>query len=123
MNKFKNLVYKTAAAATVAGFSTLNALAQVQAPSISAEPSVTTVVAAKSRIVTYANTFIGIIGLLAVVMLIYGGFVYVTSGTSEDGQKKAKSIITYGFIGLAVALLSYAIVTVSASFIGSGTAQ
>ena len=123
MNKFKNLASKIAAGAVVAGLSTLNALAQVQAPSINAETSVTTVATAKSRIVTYANTFIGIIGLIAVVMLIYGGFVYVTSGTNEDGQKKAKSIITYGFIGLAVALLSYAIVTVSANFIGSSTAQ
>ncbi len=123
MNKFKNLASKIVAGATVAGFSTLNALAQVQAPSISADTSVTTVATAKSRIVTYANTFIGIVGLLAVVMLIYGGFVYVTSGTSEDSQKKAKGIITWGFVGLAVALLSYAIVLVSANFIGTSTVQ
>lgn len=120
MNKFKNIVSKIAAAATVAGFSTLNALAQVQAPSINADTSVTTVTLAKSRIVTYANTFIGIVGLIAVVMLIYGGYLYVTAGTNEDNTKKAKSIVTYGFIGLAVAVLSYAIVAVSVSFISTG---
>lgn len=123
MNKLKNLASKVAAGATVAGFSTLNALAQVTSPSISADTSVTTIATAKSRIVTYANTFIGIVGLIAVVMLIYGGFLYVTAGTNEDNTKKAKSIVTWAFLGLGLAILSYAIVTVSASFISSSTAQ
>ncbi len=117
MNKFKNLASKIAAAATVAGFSTLNVLAQT-APTINPVTTVTTVELAKSKILTYANTLIGAIGIIAVIMLVWGGYLYVTAGTNEDNTKKAKSILTYAFLGLGLAILSYAIVTVSVSFIG-----
>jgi hypothetical protein len=49
-------------------------------------------------------------GAAAVVMIIYSGFLYVTSGGSDETIKKAKNTILYSVIGLIVVLLAYAIV-------------
>lgn len=52
---------------------------------------------------------IGIVGILALVQLIRGGFIYMISG-AVDKKSEAKSIITDAFIGLALALGSYLII-------------
>lgn len=55
---------------------------------------------------------IGILGFLAVLMLIYAGFLWVTSAANPDNIKKAKTVIMYAAIGLLLAGFSYAIVRV-----------
>ena len=54
---------------------------------------------------------IGIAGLIAVGGIVYGGFVYIFSGVSEDTDK-GKKAITYGIIGMVLTLLSWAIVNI-----------
>ena len=56
------------------------------------------------------NVIIGIIGLVAVVVVILGGFQYMTSSGDSTKVKKAKDTILYGIVGLVIALLAYAIV-------------
>ena len=56
------------------------------------------------------NVIIGVIGFVAVVVIILGGVQYTTSAGASDKVKKAKDTIMYGIIGLVVALLAYAIV-------------
>ena len=51
-----------------------------------------------------------ILGAVSVIMIIVGGFQYVTSAGDSSKVKAAKSTIMYAVIGVAVALLSYAIV-------------
>lgn len=55
------------------------------------------------------NTFLFIIGALAVVMIIYGGFKYVTSGGESSAVTSAKNTILYAVVGLVIAMLAYAI--------------
>lgn len=50
------------------------------------------------------------IGILAVVMLIFGGFRYVVSSGNKDAVTSAKNTILYAVIGLLVALFAYAII-------------
>ncbi len=65
------------------------------------------------------NFFLGLVGTIAILMLIYGGFLYLTSGGGEN-TKKAKNTIMYAIIGIVVILLSYAIVnTITGSLAGS----
>lgn len=59
---------------------------------------------------TIINVVLGVLGLLAVVIIIYGGFMYTTSAGDASKIKKAKDTIMYGVIGLVIALLAYAIV-------------
>ena len=57
------------------------------------------------------NVALGLIGLLAVIMMIYGGFMYMTSAGDANKVTKAKNTIIYGVVGLVIAVLSFAIVT------------
>lgn len=59
---------------------------------------------------TGINALLFIIGAVSVVMIIYGGFRYVTSGGESGAVTNAKNTILYAVIGLVVALVSYAIV-------------
>ncbi len=59
---------------------------------------------------TIANILIFLTGAIAVIMLIFGGLRYVTSGGNPSSTKAAKDTIMYGIIGLVVAILAYAIV-------------
>jgi hypothetical protein len=59
------------------------------------------------NIVKYLMTFLAII---AVVVILLGGFRWMTSLGNEDRLAMAKATITSGVIGLAVILVSYALV-------------
>ena len=56
------------------------------------------------------NWIFGIIGIVAVVMIIIGGFNFMTSAGDPGKVKKGKDTILYGIIGLVIALLAFAIV-------------
>ncbi len=117
MNKIKTLAQKIVAPAVLA-LTGLGALAQT-APVVSPNTQITTVTTAKDKLLFVINTAIGIVGIVAVVLIVYGAYMYVTAGVSEDNAKKAKSILLYGILGIVVAALSYAIVQVTISFIGT----
>lgn len=53
---------------------------------------------------------LGLLGLIAVIIVIYGGFVYMTSGGEEDKIAKGKKILINGVIGLVIILMSLIIV-------------
>ncbi|MCK5510715.1 hypothetical protein KAI65_04210 [Candidatus Parcubacteria bacterium] len=58
-------------------------------------------------IVRYLMTFLGII---AVCVILYGGFIWMTASGNEDKVAQAKKIIIAGAIGLVIVLAAYAIV-------------
>jgi len=51
-----------------------------------------------------------IVGVAAVIMLIFGGLKYITSAGDSNSVASAKSTILYAIIGLALAAFSQAIV-------------
>ena len=61
-------------------------------------------------ITTIINVLLFLIGVLSVIMIIYGGFRFVTSGGSAESVKSAKNTILYSIVGLVVAILAFAIV-------------
>ena len=50
------------------------------------------------------------IGVLSVIMLIFGGFRYIVSGGQKEKVTAAKNTILYAIIGLLVAVFAYAII-------------
>jgi cysteine-rich repeat protein len=56
------------------------------------------------------RTVIGFVGIIVVVMIIYGGFLYMTSGGNATRLEKAKKIIIQSIIGLVIVLTSFTIV-------------
>lgn len=66
------------------------------------------------------NTIIGIIGMLAVIMIIIGGINFVTSQGDAAKVTKARNTILYGVVGLIVSLLAFAIVNFVLTNVFSG---
>ena len=56
------------------------------------------------------STTFGVVGIIAVVMIIIGGFHYMTSQGSPEKVQKGKNTILYGIIGLIICLSAFAIV-------------
>lgn len=55
------------------------------------------------------RTALGLLGIVAVVLILYGGFTWMTAGGSEDRISKAKQILVNAVIGLVIILSAYAI--------------
>lgn len=64
----------------------------------------------ESAVANIVNMLLFIVGVVAVVVIIIGGIMYATSAGDPGRAKKAKDAIMYAVIGLAVAILAYAIV-------------
>jgi hypothetical protein len=69
--------------------------------------------AAAVSIVQYLMTFLGII---AVVIILWGGFQWLTAGGNEDKVGSAKKTIIAGVIGLIIIIAAFAIVTIVVGF-------
>ena len=67
------------------------------------------------------NALLYVIGALSVIMLIWGGIRYTTSGGNANSVTAAKNTILYAVIGLIVAILAYAIVNWVIDFGQGGT--
>lgn len=51
-----------------------------------------------------------VVGIAAVIVIIYAGITFITAAGNPSAITRAKTMIIYAIIGLAVAILSYAIV-------------
>lgn len=67
------------------------------------------------RMVNYFLTFLGVV---AVIMIIYGGVTYVTAAGKDEAVGNAKKIIIYALVGIIIVLLSFAAVN---TILGAGT--
>lgn len=56
------------------------------------------------------NFFLIFLGLIAVIMIIYAGILYVTAAGKEDQVGTAKKVILYSIVGIVLIALSFAIV-------------
>lgn len=66
---------------------------------------------ADSVINTVIEIVLAIMGVVAVGVMIYGGYLYMTSIGDASKAKRARDVILYGLVGLVVALLAFAIVS------------
>ncbi|MFA4937019.1 MAG: Ig-like domain-containing protein [Patescibacteria group bacterium] len=59
------------------------------------------------------NIVLGLLGVIAIAIILYGGFLWLTSRGNEQQIDKAKKVLSGGLIGLIIIMASFAI----ASFI------
>jgi len=64
----------------------------------------------RALVLKILNFFLTFLGILAVIMVVYGGVTYVTSAGNDEAIGNAKKIIMYAVVGLIVILLSFAII-------------
>jgi amino acid transporter len=58
------------------------------------------------EVIRYLLSFLGV---AAVLIIIYGGFLWMSAGGNPEKVEKAKKIITQAIIGLIIILLSYSL--------------
>ena len=64
------------------------------------------------------KVIIGAIGFgIAVIMLIWGGIMYMTAGGDDEKAKKAKTLIVNAIIGIAIIVAAVFILTVVQGFL------
>ena len=56
------------------------------------------------------NLMLYAVGVISVIMLIYGGLRYVISGGQKESVTAAKNTILYAIVGLLISIFAYAIV-------------
>ena len=61
---------------------------------------------------------IGFLGLIAVVIILIGGFQWMTSAGDEDKISGARKLMTAGVIGLFIVVIAYAIALFVMKIIG-----
>ena len=62
------------------------------------------------KIAKVINLLSVIVGVIAVIMIIVGGFRYITSGGKQESVTSAKNTILYAIIGLIIVALAQIIV-------------
>lgn len=70
---------------------------------IKSETDITVIIGRIIRII------LSFLGLILVILILYAGFLWMTSGGNEEKIIKAKKIIAAGIIGLGIIVLSYTI--------------
>jgi hypothetical protein len=63
----------------------------------------------RSAIINVVQYILGFLGLIAVIIILYGGFLWMTAAGNEEKVGKAKQTITAGLIGLIIILSAWAI--------------
>ncbi len=64
-----------------------------------------------SIIGTVINVFLGLLGVIFLVLVIYAGFRWMTAGGDQGQVDKAKRILINATVGLVITLMAYAIAT------------
>jgi amino acid transporter len=57
------------------------------------------------------NVALGFLGIIAVIIILYGGFKWMTAAGNDEKVAESKRLIIAGIIGLAIILSAYAITT------------
>lgn len=55
------------------------------------------------------NIMLGFLGIIAVVIILFGGFKWMTAAGNDDKVGEAKKLLGAGVIGLIIVLMSYAL--------------
>ena len=64
------------------------------------------------------NWVFGLVIFVAVIMLIWAGFTYVTSAGNAEKMKTALNSVIYALIGIAIAILAKGFVYMICQFVG-----
>lgn len=65
----------------------------------------------EGQVASIINAGLSMIGVIFLVLMIYGGYIWMAARGDEAEAKKAKGIITMAIIGLVVVIAAYAIST------------
>ena len=56
------------------------------------------------------NAVLGLVGVISLAIMVYGGFRWMTSAGNEETIGEAKRTLTAGAIGLTIIIIAYSVV-------------
>jgi len=62
---------------------------------------------------------LSLVGLAAIIMLVVGGFKYLSAGGDKEAAAKAKHTLTYAVIGTVLAISAFMILRLLGVFLGA----
>jgi len=77
----------------------------------------------KDTITAVLNVLLGFLGIIAVIIILLGGFKWMTAMGNEDKVGEAKKLIGAGIVGLVIILAAYAIATYVINTISEATRE
>lgn len=113
-----NLLKRIVAVTALAVFMGLSLVALAQAGNVGGgaiQNPLTGVDTFADLIVNVTNFLLGLVGILSLVGIVYGGIRMIISIGNESGLAEAKRIVFWSVAGLAVAGLAYTIISIVAS--------
>ena len=63
----------------------------------------------EDKITSIIGTVLSFVGVAFLILMIYGGILWMTSQGNNDQIKKAKGILINGIIGLVIVIFAYAV--------------
>ncbi|HEX9664618.1 MAG TPA: pilin [Patescibacteria group bacterium] len=67
------------------------------------------------------QVFLGFLGTIALILVLYGGFMWMTAGGNEEKVTKAKTLLRNAVIGLIIVISAYSITYFVITQIGQAT--
>jgi len=71
----------------------------------------------------FLTSIIGFAGIVLFVLIIFGGFKYITSGGNPEAAASGRRIITYAIAGLIVIAASYLILVIIKEITGANVTE
>lgn len=75
----------------------------------------------RTSIAQIIRAILAFLGVIAVVIIIWGGFKWMISGGADEKVRDARKLIIMGIVGLAIVLSAYAIAQFVISSLASAT--
>ncbi len=122
MKLLKNVSAKVGTAVLAAGAWTSVAFAQIDLNEVNpltprGDISLT------DTITNIVNILLTVIGILAVIYLVYGGVLYITAGGDAEKAGKGRTAITNAIIGIVIVLAALIIYNGVVNSFGSGSLE
>ncbi len=104
----------------ISGYHTAHAAGALpEPPGLAAVPGINTNKYTLNGIIIRVITWVlAIVLAIDVLMMIIGGFLYITSAGNEDRAKKGRTTVINAIIGLVIIILAYVIANIISSFFG-----
>jgi len=61
------------------------------------------------RIASMIQTALSVVGIILLILIIYGGFLWMTAGGNEEKVGKARKILKNAVIGILIVFMAYGI--------------
>lgn len=75
----------------------------------------------QETIAIFINVILGFLGIVAFIIILLGGFKWMTSGGDEDKIGEAKKLMGAGVVGMAIVLAAWAIASFVINQLALGT--